>query len=98
MAPEQVAQTLENDHRVDIYALGCVVYEMIAGRLPFAGEKLVEVMFKHVNEPPPPPRRFNPDIPEAVEQLVLEALAKDPEERPSSATKFIEDLRLAFNL
>jgi hypothetical protein len=80
VAPEQ-ARDKAVDGRSDIYSLGVVLFEMLTGRVPFEGETPLIVLYKHLTDPPPPPREINPDIPEAVEQVVLKALAKDPADR-----------------
>lgn len=84
MAPEQ-GQGREVDARCDIYALGVVLFEMLAGRPPFTGDTPISVMLKHCTEPLPSPRELNPDIPEAVEEIVMTATAKEPNGRYSSA-------------
>ncbi|HEY1015564.1 MAG TPA: protein kinase, partial [Herpetosiphonaceae bacterium] len=92
LAPEQ-AQGLGATPRSDIYALGVVTYEMLTGRLPFAGDTPLAVAMQHVQSPPPPPRQFNPAIPPQLEAIVLQAMAKDPNQRPASARAFAELLR-----
>lgn len=84
MSPEQ-AVGKRVDHRTDIYALGIVLYEMLAGSPPFIGENPPQIVLAQVNENPPALRSIQPDLPEAVEQLVLDCLAKDPERRPATA-------------
>ena len=83
MAPEQ-AYGSSDDPRVDVYAVGVVAYEMLAGTVPFTGNSVFEILKKHVDEPPRPPRELNPAIPAAVEAIVLRALAKDQESRFAS--------------
>ncbi|MCH9685203.1 MAG: protein kinase [Deltaproteobacteria bacterium] len=83
MAPEQ-AYGSSDDPRVDIYAAGIVAYEMLAGQVPFKGETTFEILQKHVADPPTPLRSFDPNIPAAVEDLVMCALAKQVEDRFAS--------------
>jgi serine/threonine-protein kinase len=84
IAPEQ-ARGKPVDGRSDIYALGVMAYEMVLGQVPFLGDSVVDIIFKHINEPPPPPRSLWPEIPEPLEQLLLAMLAKDPAARPTLA-------------
>ncbi|MEW6731837.1 MAG: serine/threonine-protein kinase, partial [Acidobacteriota bacterium] len=91
LSPERYAgQTV--DARADIYSLGVLVYRMLSGRVPFAGRTATEILQKHVKQPVPPLRLFNGSVSEEVERVVLRALAKRPEDRPSSSIEFAEDL------
>jgi serine/threonine-protein kinase len=99
MAPEQVSGE-PVDGRTDVYALGCVLYEMLTGVRAFEGGSSVVVMGKQLRETPLPPRARAPSrpIPAAVETAVVKAMAKDPHDRPPSASAFramLEDARLA---
>ena len=86
MAPEVVLGVADTDHRVDLYALGCVAYWLLTGKLVFAGKSAVEVMFHHAHTPPSrPSTRSELPIPAALEDLVMDCLEKDPARRPSSA-------------
>jgi class 3 adenylate cyclase len=85
MAPEQ-ALGRQPDARSDLYSLGCVIYEMVTGRAPFLGDDPVAIISQHINTAPVAPSWHNPDVPRALESLVLRLLAKDPNERPESAT------------
>jgi serine/threonine protein kinase/formylglycine-generating enzyme required for sulfatase activity len=88
MAPEQ-GMGEKIDPRVDIYSFGVVLYEMITGRPPFEGETPVSVMMKHLIEPPPKPSRLVPDLPPAVEQALMKALEKKPEDRYQEMDDFV---------
>jgi len=86
MAPEVVLGVAETDHRVDLYALGCVAYWLLTGKLVFEGKSVVETMFHHAHTPPPRlSTRSEQPIPVPLEDLVVECLEKDPARRPASA-------------
>ena len=70
MAPEQV-EGLEADQRTDIYAMGAILFEMVTGRVPFEGDSPLSVAYKHKNEIPIPPRKFNAEVPEPFNKLIL---------------------------
>ena len=93
MAPEQCRGAGHVDHRVDIYAMGCILFEMLCGRPPFVREGKGEVMGAHMYEKPPSPREFNPRIPSALGNLISAALKKDREKRPQTMDELGELLR-----
>jgi len=80
MSPEQ-AMGNPVDHRTDIYAMGVVIYEMLAGKVPFDGPSHLEILTRQTTELPEPPRDVVPQIPEAVDAIVLRALQKRPDAR-----------------
>lgn len=87
MSPEQW-QGLDLDGRSDQYSLGLMFYELVTGQRPFTGETSAELKAKHLTEEPPPPRSLNPGIPGPVEEVMLRALAKRPEDRFPTCADF----------
>ncbi|MCI0777509.1 MAG: protein kinase, partial [Chloroflexi bacterium] len=92
MSPEQALGS-EVTARSDLYALGCVLYEMVAGRPPFTGEDLVAVISQHMNTAPIAPSWHNAEVPRPLETLILRLLEKAPEERPVDASEVAAELR-----
>ncbi len=88
MSPEQAAPHALVDGRSDIYALGCVVYEMLAGEPPFTGRTTQAILARHASDPVPALSTVRPDIPPAIEAAIRRALAKSPAERFRTAEEF----------
>ena len=92
MSPEQAAGDQALDHRADIYSLGCVLFEMLTGRPPYAGTTPQALFAQHATDPVPSPRKVRTDVPETLDATVRRALAKAPSDRFQSAA----DLRVAL--
>ena len=90
MSPEQSQEARLVDGTTDIYALGCVFYEMLAGEPPFTGRNVQTVMEKHAKAPPPSLHIIRPSLPARLDEAIARALAKMPRERFQTATAFVE--------
>ncbi|MGB7337802.1 MAG: serine/threonine-protein kinase [Phototrophicaceae bacterium] len=87
MAPEQIISSKDVDHRADIYALGCVLYQMLTGETPFSGGA-AQVMFAQIQQTAPDPRDIQDDIPKNIAEAILKAMEKEPEKRFNSVEAF----------
>jgi len=94
ISPEQITGG-EIDGRTDLYSFGVVLYEMLTGRQPFSGSNAVNMLFQHLDDEVPPLREFVPTIPEGLERLVMQAMAKEPKDRPATALEMIAMMRAA---
>ncbi len=95
LSPEQ-AQGLPLDSRTDIYSLGIVLYELATGQLPFNADDITALLLQQVKQPPPPPRLIVPDLPIALEHVILKTLEKDPARRFQSARALADALQAAL--
>ena len=91
ISPEQ-AKGGHTDNRSDLYSLGVVMYEMMAGRPPYDGESAVSVAIQHINGGAPSPSAYNPNIPTGLEQIIMKAMALEARDRYVSATEMLQDM------
>ncbi|MBT2641221.1 Stk1 family PASTA domain-containing Ser/Thr kinase [Bacillus sp. ISL-41] len=96
LSPEQARGGMANK-KSDIYSIGIVMFELLTGRLPFSGESAVSIALKHLQSETPSLKRWNPQIPQSVENVVLKATAKDPFHRYDTVDEMEEDLRTALD-
>ena len=95
LSPEQ-ARGEHVDARSDIYSTGCLLYELVTGAPPFSGDTPVAVAYQHVREDPIPPSRVEPEVPAAIDAIVLKAMAKNPANRYQTAAQMRADLERAL--
>lgn len=96
LSPEQ-ARGENVDARSDLYSTGCLLFELLTGRPPFVGDSPVSVAYQHVREPAPVPSAFASDVPTELDQVVGRSLAKNRDDRYSTAQEFLTDLKAVMN-
>jgi serine/threonine-protein kinase len=94
MAPEQIRGE-EVSAQTDVYALGCVMFECLSGKPPFADRQGMRILWAHLQEDPPDPSAGRDDVPPDVGWAITRALAKEPEKRPPTATAYAHMVRIA---
>jgi len=92
MSPEQISGDPGIDHRADLYSFGCVAYEILAGRLPFASTTVHGLFADHIAQAPPPLTQLCPECPPALARVVMQCLEKSPDQRPQSAHDILRAL------
>jgi hypothetical protein len=92
MAPEQASGATDADGRADLYSLGCTLYNLVTGRLPFEGETAAQVMALHCTTDPPPPDQWVPTVPPELSQVILKMMARKPDNRYQDAQEVIDVL------
>jgi serine/threonine protein kinase len=95
ISPEQASGNRELDARTDIYSLGIVLYELVVGRVPYTGDTPHAIIYNHIYTPLPPPSEVNPTVPKSVQEVLMQVLAKDPDDRYPSAGEMMRDFRAA---
>ncbi|MGA9175168.1 MAG: Stk1 family PASTA domain-containing Ser/Thr kinase, partial [Thermoactinomyces sp.] len=96
-SPEQARGGVIGE-KSDLYSLGIVLYEMLTGRLPFDGDSAISIALKHLQEIPEDPRSINPNIPDALAEIIMRALDKDPNKRFGSAREMMKAIQQAANI
>jgi serine/threonine protein kinase len=96
VAPEQILADRDLDERVDVYSLGCVLYECLAGDPPFTRPREEQVLYAHIQDPVPKLSQVRPDLPAAIDEVIDKALAKKPEDRYASCGELVSAAREAL--
>ena len=101
ISPEAIRRKNDIDHRTDLYSLGCTFYRIFAGKNPYPGSTVKEILLGHLNKPVPHINDHNRDIPKEIDQVVAQLMAKDPEDRiqtPEELLRILDKIRTTYNL
>ncbi|GGB37364.1 hypothetical protein GCM10011492_30160 [Flexivirga endophytica] len=97
MAPERLQSPPRSDARSDVYSLACVLYQSLTGSKPFVAGEQVQLISAHLNAAPPSLRKHRGDLPDALDRVVRSGMAKDPSQRPATATELMDAARSAMS-
>ncbi len=97
LSPEQASGESRDDPRSDVYSVAVLLYEMATGQVPFRHHSAAQVLLKQVSAAPPPPRTIAPDLPVALERVLLHALQKDPEARYQTVAELVDAVDAAMD-
>jgi len=96
ISPEQIYRPNQLDEKADIYSLGILAYQLVTGRLPFKFNQTAALLLAHINQPPPNPMTYNPELSAKTAFAILKAMSKDPLQRYETASGFMEGFAEGF--
>jgi serine/threonine protein kinase len=95
ISPEQAINSADAVPQSDLYSLGVVLFQMLTGHVPFSSGHPNDIAIRHIQEPPPSPREFNPNVSPEVEVVVMRSIEKEPKDRFQTGAEFVAALRQA---